>query len=840
MAAHAGADGWYAARVDAVSTAQVGVPCTHCGLAVPPALLAEAGAPSFCCNGCAAVFEILKVNGLARYYGFRERRSAAVRSSGRSFEEFDHPAFAELYVQPQIDGRSLVELYLEGVHCASCVWLVERVPLLVPGVVRAELEVRRSLARIEWDPRQQTLSQIARTLDQLGYTPHPFRGVARDAMRRREDRAMLARIGVAGAIAGNVMLPALALYSGEFHGMEVAYSGLFRWVSLLLTIPALLFPGRIFFTGAIAALRTRRLHMDLPIALALGAGFARGAINTIGDSGPIYFDGVTVLIFALLVGRFLQMRGQRAAADAAELLYSLTPDSARVCDPDGSERMVPATALLPGMQIRVRAGETFPADGAVCEGATTVNSALLTGESRPVSIAAGDAVHAGTLNVAAPVTVLVDQAGSASRLARLLRQVEESALRRVPVVATADRMAGWFIAAVLILATTTFLLWHARNPAAAWDNAIALLIVTCPCALALATPLAVSVAVGRAAGSGIYIKGGDVLELLAQPGHLVLDKTGTLTEGRTTLVEWDGDERTAAMVLALEAGSSHPIADGFRRAWPGVVVPAVEGVTHHVDGGITGRVEGHTIVVGSPRFVALHTTTAPARIRTLTDPTLTPVAVAIDGVAVAIAGLGDQIREGVAETLAALRSRGWITTLLSGDDPVVARAVGLRLGFRVEDAIGGATPEAKLARIAAWRAAGDTVVMVGDGVNDAAAIAAAHVGIGVHGGAEACLATADVYLTEPGLEPLLRLMTGSERTLGVIRRNIGWALGYNAIGLALAMSGRISPLIAAIMMPLSSLTVVLRSWLGKTFVVPRAAVPRREVVTPPLAREIAA
>ncbi|MES2305541.1 MAG: heavy metal translocating P-type ATPase [Gemmatimonadota bacterium] len=823
-----------------MSTTQLGVACAHCGLAVPPALLDVAGGPSFCCNGCAAVFEILRHHGLSRYYGFRERRGAAVRSSGRSFEEFDHPAFAELYVQPMPDGRAVTELYLEGVHCASCVWLVERVPLLVPGVVRAELDVRRSLARIEWDPHQLMLSQVARTLDQLGYTPHPFRGVARDAMRRREDRAMLARIGVAGAIAGNVMLPALALYSGEFHGMEVAYTGLFRWVSLLLTIPALLFPGRIFFTGALAALRTRRLHMDLPIALALGAGFLRGAINTVADSGPIYFDGVTVLIFALLAGRFLQLRGQRAAADAAELLYSLTPDSARVCDADGTERLVPATALLPGMQIRVRAGENFPADGEVCEGATTVNTALLTGESRPVSIGPGAAVHAGTLNVAAPVTVRVDQAGSASRLARLLRQVEESALRRVPVVATADRMAGWFIAAVLLLATITFLIWHVRNPAAAWDNAIALLIVTCPCALALATPLAVSVAVGRAAGCGIYIKGGDVLELLATPGHLVLDKTGTLTEGRLALAEWHGDERSRAMVLGLEAGSSHPIADGFRRAWPGLTLPAVEAVAHHVGGGITGRIAGSEVVVGSPRFVERRATGVEPWLDRLADPTLTPVLVAIDGVVLAVAGLGDQIRSGVAGALDALRSRGWTTTLLSGDDPAVARAVGSQLGFKPADVIGGATPEAKLARVAAWRAAGNTVVMVGDGVNDAAAIAAAHVGIGVHGGAEACLATADVYLTEPGLAPLVRLMTGSERTLRVIRRNIGWALAYNAIGLTLAMTGKISPLIAAIMMPLSSLTVVLRSWLGTTFTGSRPE-PRHVLVeTAPRAREVAA
>ncbi|MBP6442391.1 MAG: heavy metal translocating P-type ATPase [Gemmatimonadales bacterium] len=823
-----------------MTTTQLGTPCTHCGLAVPPALLTSDGAASFCCSGCETAYGIVQQSGLGQYYAFRERRETAVQSSGHSFEEFDHPAFAELYVQATADGRAITELYLEGVHCASCVWLVERVPLLLPGVVRAELDVRRALARIEWDPQQLPLSQVARTLDQLGYTPHPFRGVARDAMRRREDRAMLTRIGVAGAIAGNVMLPALALYSGEFAGMEAAYEGLFRWVSLGLTIPAMLFPGRVFFTGALAALRTRRLHMDLPIALALGAGFVRGAINTVADSGPIYFDGVTILIFALLTGRFLQQRGQRAAADAAELLYSLSPDSARVVTEDGSERTMPAAALLPGMSVRVRAGESFPADGTIIDGTTSVNAALLTGESRPVTAATGDVVHAGTLNVAAPVTVRIEEAGATSRLARLLRQVEESSARRAPVVAMADRMAGIFVAVVLALAVVTFALWVGRDDVAAWDNAIALLIVTCPCALALATPLAVTVAVGRAARAGIYIKGGDALEQLSRPGHLVLDKTGTVTEGRTALVAWHGDPSVQAMVLALEAGSSHPLADGFRRAWPDLQPPSAESVTHVIGGGIRGVVDGRDVLVGSPRFVMTEAEGGDLLLATLRGRALTPVLVAVDGVVVAAAGLGDRVRDGAAEALGALRRRGWRTTLLSGDDPAVAAEVGAALGFAADEAIGGATPEEKLARITAWRAEGGTVVMVGDGVNDAAAIAAAHVGIGVHGGAEACLATADVYLTSPGLAPLVGLMTGAERTIHVIRRNMVWALMYNLAGVVLAMSGTISPLIAAIMMPASSLTVVLGSWLGRTFAPMAGAAPSGAVPTAPRAVEAAA
>jgi len=800
----------------------IGTPCTHCGLAVPPALVTAGDGPQFCCAGCSAVYDILQSNGLSQYYYFRERREAAVRSSGRSYEEFDHPAFAELYVQQAEGGKLRTELYLEGVHCASCVWLVERVPLLLPGVARAELDVRRSLARAEWDPAVVSLSQLARALDQLGYAPHPFRGVARDAMRKREDRAMLTRIGVAGAIAGNVMLAAAALYSGEFSGMEPRYAALFRWMSLALALPAVFFPGRVFFTGAWAALRTRTLHMDLPIAIAIGAGITRGAINTVTNSGPIYFDGVCILIFLLLVGRFLQQRGQRAAADAAELLYALAPTTARVVGADGTERELPAVALLPGMEVQVRAGESFPADGIISVGDTSVNAALLTGESVPTSAGVGSSVFAGTLNVMAPVRVRVEESGETSRLAKILRQVEESGQRRAPIVALANRMSGWFVAVVLLLAMVTFLIWLPRDQALAWDHAIALLIVTCPCALALATPLAVTVAVGRAARAGIFIKGGDALELLSRPGEMVLDKTGTLTEGVTSLVMWWGDESVKPFVLSLEAGSSHPIADGFRRAWPGMAADSPSDVMHHAGGGISGTVDGRAVVVGSPRFVAARAHGGESLVATLAANPLTPVLVAVDGVIVAAAAIGDRVRDDAGAALDALRHRGWHTTLLSGDDPAVASAVGAQLGFAAVDAIGSATPEAKLALVQqrrdAMRASGRPVVMVGDGVNDAAAIAASSVGIGVHGGAEACLATADVYLTTPGIEPLVRLVEGSARTMQVIRRNIGFALCYNAAGVVLAMTGTISPFIAALLMPASSLTVLLASYLGKTFV----------------------
>jgi P-type Cu2+ transporter len=790
------------------------IDCAHCGLPVPAGELDSLAERQFCCAGCRTAWTVINEIGLSAYYDGDLRRGVAVHPSGREYAEFDHPAFERLYVRTEPDGQKSAELYLDGVHCASCVWLVERVPLVIPGAVSAELNVPRSLARVRWDPARTSLAAIARFLDRLGYAAHPFRGGRAEARRRAEDRAMLIRIGVAGALAINVMTVALALYAGWFGHMEPTYITYFRWVSFLLAIPALAWPGRVFFKSAIGALRARRLHMDVPIALALGIGFGRGAFNTITDTGPVYFDGVVTLIFLLLVGRFLQQRAQRAAADSAELLHSIMPATANLVEAD-AVREVPIEALTPGALVLVKSGETIPTDGVVTIGRSALNLSVLTGESRPVSVGPDDLVYGGTVNQGGAIRIRVTEAGEATRLGRILDELEQGMRRRAPVVHTADRLAGWFIALVLGLGILTWLVWRQRDPAAALDNAIALLIVTCPCALALATPLAMSVAVGRAARARILIRGGDALEVLSRPAALFVDKTGTITEGRMALLTWTGPDEAKGPVLALERHSNHPIARAFEAAWPGAPVTEAEAVRPHPGGGLVGEIAGRTWIVGSPRFVN-ERALDPDRLGAAISPQATPVLVAVDGLVIGAAGLGDPIRPEAAGALAALARRGWSVGILSGDAPAVVGAVAASLGIPADRAIGGATPEQKLAVVRERLRCG-AVVMVGDGVNDAPAIGEASVGIGVRGGAEACLAAADVFLAAGGLEPLVRLIEGAERTMRVIRRNIAVSLGYNLIGAVLAVTGTINPLIAAIMMPASSLTVTLLSWRSRTF-----------------------
>ncbi len=789
------------------------VACTHCGLEVAPALRHDAG-PQFCCTGCETAYAVIQGSGLEAYYRFGERRAARVQASGRAFEEFDHPAFATLYVRRRHDGLLETELYLENVHCASCVWLVERASLALPGVHAAELDVGRSRVRLVWDAHATRLSDVARFLDSLGYVPHPWRGGRADDRRRAEDRTALVRMGVAGAIAGNVMLIALAIYAGWFGGMTPDFARYFRWWSLALATPSLLWPGRVFFRSAWAALRRGALHMDVPIAIALAAGWLHGAVNTIRDSGPVYFDGVATLVFLLLVGRFLQQRAQRAAVDAAELLSSLAPSTALVVERD-TVREIPREALLPGATIEVRAGDTIAADGVVVEGASAVDMALLTGESRPMPVGPGTDVFAGTVNVTAPVRVRVTGTGEASRLGALLKDVETAAQRRSPVVHLADRMAGWFVAAVLAVAAATALVWFARDPSRAVDNAIAVLVVTCPCALALATPLAVTSAIGKAAAHGILVRGGDALESLARTGTIILDKTGTVTEGRLDMVAWTGPRWVQPLVVALERRSQHPVAVAFTRAWAAGPLGAATDVMEEAGGGVSGVVSGHRVAVGSARFAQRYLADQHAPLPA-PEAGCTAAYVVVDGEPVGVASFDDPLRADAAESIAALRLAGWRVALLSGDAPDAVARVATALDIPPADVRGGVSPEGKRQHVEEVSAQGP-VVMVGDGVNDAAAMAAATVGVGMHGGAEACLATADVFTTRSGLRPVVELVRGARRTMSVIRVGIGVSITYNLAGAGLAMAGRINPLVAAVLMPLSSLTVVLLAWRAPSF-----------------------
>lgn len=794
--------------------------CAHCGQPVPSP--DPGAARQFCCSGCASVFAILNECNLEAFYAFRNDARAAARPaapSGRTYAELDEPEFARLYCRHLDGGRLGTELFLENVHCAACVWLVEKVSAVLVGVEEARLDVSRGIVRLTWDPNAVGLSRVAAWLDSIGYPCHPLHGLDRAAVRRREDRTLLMRIGVAGAAAGNAMLFAIALYSGAFSSMDHDYLELFRWGSVVAALPSVLWSARVFYKGALAALRTGTPHMDLPITIGILVGTVSGIVNTARSHGEIFFDTITMLVFLLLVGRFLQQRHQRRADGAADYLHALAPATARVLE-NGGPRDVPVETVPSGALVEVRTGEHVPVDGRIVEGVSSIDSSLLTGESLPVEVAAGDPVHAGSTNVSARLVVRSEKTGQETRLARLVARVAEAASRRAPMVVLANRLSGYFVVTVLAVAALTVLaFWH-KSPETALERAVALLVVTCPCALGLATPLAVSAALGRAARRGLMVKGGQFLEALAAPGLIVFDKTGTLTEGKLSLVDFAGDDTVRPLVSAAEAGSAHPVARALCSAFGSPSGIGVESMRETPGGGVEAVVSGKTVVIGSATFVGARAG-APAdwiaeRTNAFAEAALTPVHVAVDGEIRAVAGVGDPVRRDARQSLETLRSLGYRLAVLSGDQPAVVDAIVNRIGVPFEETLGGVSPEGKLAFIEEHARRGP-VFMVGDGVNDAAALSAATVGIAVHGGAEASLAAADVFATTGGLAPIVELVQGARRTLRVIRGNLARSLVYNLTVGGLAATGLVGPLLAAVLMPVSSIGVVTSSYRSRTF-----------------------
>ena len=811
------------------------VTCAHCGLPVPPGLVRDGEKEQFCCSGCRQVYTLVREWGFDQYYRLVDQQQGALepaRVTGRSFEDFDDESLQAEATENVGADRRRTRLYLEGVHCTACVWLVEKLPAVLRGLDEVRLNFGSAVAEVTWRPGHTRLSTIGRALDRIGYTPHIHRASRAEEARRTEDRAALARLGVAAACAMNLMFLHGALYAGEHSGMASPYETFFRWLSFVVAVPVMLFSARPFFRTALAGLRTRVVHIDLPVAIALAAAFAASAWNTVRGSGPLWFDSLAMLVAALLGARQVQRSAQRAAIERADSLRGVAfLEFARRLTGDGPDAPaveVPLSALAPGDRVEVRSGELVPVDGVVLSGRSSLDNAVLTGEAAPLTVREGDVVNAGATNLGARLVVRADAAGDKTRVGSLLAIVQEALSRKPAVLRTTDVMARRFVQALLVLAVVAGAAWLHRGPEVALERVVALLVVACPCALGLSVPLALSVALMRAARSGIFIKNPDALERLRKVDTVLLDKTGTLTEGRATVARWQGEDVVLQFARALEAESAHAVARAFRNSfgrsiW---VVRTVEDVVEVPGQGIAGRLDGHDVRVGNRAHVEADGGTVPddlARFAaTIVADGLSPVFVAVDGCVAGVAGIGDALRPDARGTVTALRARGVRVRILSGDHPVVVARVGAELGLPAADALGGLTPEEKrdvVARLVTGTDRAGAVVMVGDGVNDAAALALADVGIAVHGGTGATLVAADVVLTREGVTPLLDILDGARRLRGVIRRNLGISLFYNAGASTLALAGFVGPLLAAVLMPVSSLTVVLSSALARTFAV---------------------
>lgn len=794
-----------------------GLLCAHCGEPCPSGAPSMESGEHFCCAGCRTVWGLIRGCGLGDYYRLRALDGVAgapARDPTQRRMEFDAPLFLERQTEVIAPDRRRVTLGLEGLRCGACLWLIESLPRLLGGVIAVRVDAGRSTIEIDWDPTRRRLSEIAQFLERLGYGVLPLRDRREREDQRAADRVWLARIGVAAVISANTMGMAFALYGGHFHGMEPRTRAFLQWTALALAAISVFVPGRLFLRNAWCALRSRVPHMDVPISLALLAALAGGAWSTARGGDGVYAESLSMLVLLLLSGRFVQFRSQRRAREQVELIAALLPGAAKRRGADGAIEEVPLEAIEPGDRVVVPVGEVAPADGCVVDDGAWVDLQALTGESRPIAIEAGERCWAGARALGRPIEIIVEAAGSASRMGRIRALVEQASTRRAPIVEFANRIAGWFLLAVLLLATLTFAIWVRIDPAAALEHTVAMLVVTCPCALGLATPLAMVSSLAKAARRGVLIKGGDVLERLGSIGTIVLDKTGTITEGSMRVACIEGDDALDALALAaaLERCSAHPLGRAlieYADEQAVTVHPACSAIVEVPGRGIRGDVDGRRVVVGRMDFVVDRSSPQwQVRERALAERGLTPVAIAVDGRLRAIVGVGDPLRPEAPAVIADLRARGWRVVIASGDDPIIVQQVAGRVGIDSANVHGAQSPEQKLALVQSLRREqSGPLLMVGDGINDVAAMAAADVGIALGTGTRASLEVGDACLARDGIGAIPMLLDGARRTGRVIRANFVLSVGYNIVGATLAMLGVMNPLIAAIIMPISSLTV---------------------------------
>lgn len=790
--------------------------CFHCGEALsgtePWFVRIHDVSHRVCCPGCKAVAEMIRETGLADFYRFRTVPAArpadglAIESPELPWLPFDRPDMLDAVSAPAGDGLRSCTMLVEGVRCAACGWLIERSLEQVPGVREIRVNPATARARLVWEPGVLRLSGALGVLSRLGYQPHPGSAGAGD-MALRERRGALRRLGVAGIGMMQVMMYAVAMYVGAFQDMDPGLEGLFRWVSLVVATPVALYAGRPFFTGAWRDLRSGRPGMDVPVALAVGSAWLASVTHTIAGHGEVYFDSVTMFVFFLSLARYLEMGARHRAGDTQEALARLLPEAARRKAENGGWETVALRELRPGDIVSVRHGETLPADGRLLRGGARLDESMLTGESRPRTRQAGEPALAGSINLGDPTEFEVERTGGDTLVSAIGRLLDRAQAERTPIAAAADRVARWFVIGVLSAAALTWFAWNAIDPARAFAITLAVLVVTCPCALSIATPAALTAATGSLARRGLLVTRAGAIERLARVKRVIFDKTGTLTLGqlRITTVEPVGGfdrDRALGIAAALEAVSEHPIARAFAVAHP--AGPASE-VSVSPGLGIEGVVEGRRWRLGRPDWAA-----GPGG---APWPEIagdeTAVGLADAGGIVTIFRLADRLRAGTRQHVAHLAALGLVAEVASGDGADAVAPVAAAAGIGTWHA--GMTPQDKLGLLRRRQDAGETVIMVGDGVNDAPVLAGADVSVAMAGGTPLAQTSADMALLGESLEPLAEGVAHARRTLRIIRQNLAWAAAYNAIALPLAATGFIAPWMAAIGMSASSLLVVLNA-----------------------------
>lgn len=788
--------------------------CYHCGEVVPKGI--ELSVTIFhktqkmCCVGCQAVAQTIIDNGLTEYYQFRSepaiKGAALVPEQLQKNKLLDDDNLQSEFTYTTDDYKETI-LTVEGISCAACAWLIEMQLAKVAGIISINVNATTQRATVRWQNELISLSEVLNYIEKIGYQALPFKANSIEKNNQKQAKAFIKRLGISGILMMQVMMIATGLYFGAFSDMSEHSLLYLRWTSMILTFPVVTYGAFPFYKGAINALKLKRLSMDVPVAIAILLAFIASVWATISKQGEVYFESVSMFTFLLLIGKFLEFRARSRAAEVSANLLKLMPMTAVkiVKTAKGQEEQyIAAKNLIAQDSVLVKPGETIPADGVIIQGSSQLNEAMLSGEQLPINKTIGAQVFAGTVNGDGNLTVEVKKNSSHSFLSQLIRLSEHSQAHKPKLAKLSDKIAQYFVAVILITAIATALYWQQHMPAEAFWITLSVLVATCPCALSLATPTALTCATTRLNKDGIMIKSAHVMETIPKITAMAFDKTGTLTNGEFTIthiaiVETNyQQEELLAIAAALECHSQHPLAKPFSQ---------YRNFDYHSENtqvepscGVTGTINGQVFKIGKPSWLLAG--------NDLINYQHQQCLLMKGEQLLCSFTLADNIRADAASLLRYLAEKHIDTLMLSGDNEAGCKAVKSQLN--INQAYTGLTAENKM-QLLKKQQRQNTVAMVGDGVNDTPVFGAAHIAIAMGSGTDIAKNGADVILLNNQLASIKTLQQVAIKTKKIIWQNYLWAFGYNAIILPLAVSGFITPYMAVIGMSLSSILVITNS-----------------------------
>ena len=801
--------------------------CYHCNEAVPRGItlsveISQIQQP-MCCIGCQAVAQTIVDNGLTQYYAVRtepaQKGQSLVPEQLQKNKLLDEAVLQSEFIYQENDCKEAI-LTIDGISCAACAWLIEMQLAKLDGLVNINVNATSQRATVKWQDDALKLSDILQAIEHIGYQALPFKANEAELRNKKQSKEFIKRLGISGILMMQIMMIAFGLYFGAFSEMAEHNKVYLRWVSFILAIPIIFYGAFPFYTGAIKAIKAKRLSMDVPVSIAIILAFSASAWATVTQQGEVYFESVSMFTFLLLIGKFLEFRARSHASQVSANLLKLMPMTATKVILSGDtideeshakEVLVAAKQLIQGDYVIIKPGEVVPADGVITAGLSQLNEAMLSGEQLPINKTINDNVFAGTINGDGNITVQVKQATNQSFLSQLIRLSEQAQAHKPKIAKLSDKIAQYFVALILLTSIATAIYWQQHLPEEAFWITLSVLVATCPCALSLATPTALTCATTHLNRAGIMIKSGHVMETMPKINCFAFDKTGTLTTGeftinRVELVTGESSYNQAqilAISAALEAFSEHPIAKPFAQYRDYSLT--AEQVKVHSGQGVTGVVNNVNYAIG--KYIWLEKTTSfdQSQAKAFSDASCLLIA---NKQIIAAFYLIDNIRDDAYDTLSKL-NKGNKTLLLSGDSQIACDTLTQTLP--VNTVLGGLTAQDKMEQIKQAQKQGYKVAMTGDGVNDSPVFGAAHISIAMGCGADITKSGADVILLNNKMSSIDTLIKIAHKTRRIILQNYLWAFGYNAIVLPLAVAGYITPYMAVIGMSASSILVITNS-----------------------------